>query len=56
MVDYQKLYAKLVWQADQALVAYETGDLIRTKDAMERLHQALLDAEEAVIEGGGEEE
>ena len=50
MVDYQKLYAYLVGQIDDALELLEVGDLVPSRPVRELLSSALLRAEEAYID------
>ena len=50
MVDYQKLYAYLVGQIDEALELLEAGDLVPAHPVRELLQTALLRAEESYIE------
>lgn len=50
-MDYQKMYAYLVGQIDQALTLLEEGDLVRAKPIRKLLETALLTAEEMYIDG-----
>jgi len=50
MVAYQKLYAYLVGQVDEALGLLEEGDLVKAGPVRELLSNALLRAEEAYID------
>ena len=54
-VDYQKLYAYLVGQIDDALELLEEGDSVAARPVRELLSSALLRAEEAYIDAAEEE-
>jgi len=54
-VDYQKLYAYLVGQIDDALELLEEGDLVAARPVRELLSSALLRAEEAYIDAAEKE-
>ncbi len=47
---YQKLYAYLVGQIDEAVTLLERGDLLKVQQARELLEAALLYAEEQVVD------
>ena len=49
-VNYQKLYAYLAGQVDEALTLLEEGDLVRAGPVKELLQRALLTAEAAYID------
>ena len=50
MVDYQKLYAYLVGQIDEALELLDEGDLVIAAPIKAQLQNALLRAEDAYID------
>ena len=50
MVDYQKLYAYLVGQIDEALELLDEGDLVKAAPIKAQLQNALLRAEDAYID------
>ena len=54
-VDYQKLYAYLVGQIDDALELLDEGDLVKAAPIRALLQNALLRTEEAYIDAAEKE-